>query len=419
MAYIKRTIDEEILKAAKYFACIVLYGPRQIGKSTSINHLFEGKINSVTMDDLEERKSASQNPRIYLEKKGWPLIIDEIQKAPELLDEIKIIIDKEKQIWLKNDEPSKLMYILTGSNRYKLRQGISESLAGRAAILEMNSLSLAEKNGALNHVFYPDIDNLMNIEKTSKLKYKNVNELFEEIFKGGMPEYIALNKPRDLFFNSYIQTYIVEDVKNIINPGNEIAFRKFMNIVALRTGCQVNYTDISNKVGVDVKTITNWLSILQSSNIIHLLQPYMPNVSDRIIKTPKLYFMDTGLCSYLCGWQNAKMLEDGIMSGAFFETFIVSDIIKNLQAHSIDPDRFLYYYRDSSQKEIDLLYVDARGITPIEIKKSTSPSNPTKNFNVLKKYKEPILPGLIIDCVNKILPINENAYSYPAFRIGE
>lgn len=419
MTYIKRTIDDEILKAAKYFPCIVLYGPRQVGKSTSINHLFKEKIKSVTMDDLEERKSASDNPRIYLEKQGWPLIIDEIQKVPELLDEIKVIVDKEKQKWLKDNIPNKLMFILTGSNRYKLRQGVSESLAGRVAVLEMNSLSLAEKSGVGNHIFYPDIDNLISIEKKSKLKYKNVSELYKEIFKGGMPEYVSLNKPRDLFFNSYIQTYIVEDVRNIINPGNETTFKKFMSIVALRTASQVNYTDISNKVGVDVKTVINWLSILQSSGIIHLLHPYMPNMSDRIIKAPKLYFMDTGLCAYLCGWKNEKMLEDGIMSGAFFETFIVSDIIKNLQANSIDPDMYLYYYRDSSQKEVDLLYVDTRGITPIEIKKSTSPSNPTKNFDALKKYKEPILPGLVVDCVNKILPINEKAYSYPAFRICE
>lgn len=418
MEYITRTIEDLILEASKYFACITIYGPRQVGKSTTVAELFDNKFKTVSLDRLEDRVNASENPRGFLESIGYPVIIDEIQKVPELLDEIKVIIDNEKKKWLKNKEDTQLLFILTGSNRFDLQKYVSESLAGRTAVFEMNSLSNIEKCGFKGHVFNPHIDELKNINDT-KLKYKSRKEVFEDIFKGGMPEYIDRNIPREMFFNSYIETYIEKDVKKEIGVGYELAFRKFLGIVALRTGSQINYQDISNKVGVDVRTIKNWMSILKASGIIYLLQPYMPSMSDRIIKAPKLYFMDTGLCAFLCGWPSAKMLEDGVMSGAFFETYVVSEIIKSLQNHSIDPDRYLYYYRDTSQKEVDLLYVDIKGITPIEIKKSTSPSNPTKNFEALNKYKEPILTGLVIDSCERVLPINDKAYSYPVWRLGE
>lgn len=419
MTYIKRTIEESITTASKYFPCIVIYGPRQVGKSTTINELFENKIKSISLDTLEYRVRANENPKLFLETIGYPIIIDEIQKAPLLLDEIKVIIDNKKKEWLKNDEPSKLLFILTGSNRFALQKKVSESLAGRTAVLEMNSLSNVERNGSLGHVFNPDVEELLKRQDKSSLKYKTRKEIFDEIYKGGMPEYVAKDMPRDIFFNSYIETYIANDVRNEIGVGMEVQFRNFLNIIALRTGAQVNNTDISNKVGVDVRTIKKWISILEASGLIHLLHPYMSNMSDRIVKSPKLYFMDTGLCAYLCGWPDARMLENGVMSGAFFETYVVSDIIKNLEAHSIDPDKYLYYYRDCDQKEVDLLYVDLKGITPIEIKKSTSPSKPTKNFNVLNKYKLPILKGLVIDNVEKIMPINEMAYSYPVYMLGD
>lgn len=418
MKYINRTIEEQINIASKYFAGIVIYGPRQVGKSTTIEHLFKDKIKKISLDILENRIKANDNPRLFLESIGYPVIIDEIQKAPPLLDEIKVIIDNKKSEWLENDKSSELLFILTGSNRFELQKHVSESLAGRVAVLEMNSLTNVEKNRGVGSRFYPDIEELINKQNKSTLKYKTREEIFDDIFIGGMPEYIVKDIPREVFFRSYIQTYISQDVRNEISVEMEVPFRNFLNIIALRTGNQVNYTDISNKVGMDVRTIKKWISILEASGLIYLLYPYMPNMSDRIVKSPKLYFMDTGLCAYLCGWADARMLENGVMSGAFFETYVVSDIIKNLQAYSIDPNQYLYYYRDSNQKEVDLLYVDTRGITPIEIKKSISPSKPTKNFDVLKKYKLPILKGLVIDNVNMILPINEKAYSYPVYLLG-
>lgn len=419
MAYMNRIIEKTILDASKSFACITIYGPRQVGKSTTINWLFKNKIKSVTLDNFETREAATNNPRQFLESLGWPLIIDEIQKVPQLLNQIKIIIDEEKYRRLVNNEDNEVMYILTGSNRFELQKYVTESLAGRTAIIEMNSLTNTEKHNASSHLFNPNYKQLIENSKQSTLTYKTVKEIFEDIFNGGMPEYIDKKILREMFFNSYIETYIEKDVKNAIGANMEFAFRKFLSILALRTGTQINYQDIASKVGIDVKTVKNWLSILKATNLITFLYPYMSNLSDRIIKSPKLYFMDTGLCSYLCGWQNAEMLENGIMSGAFFETYVVTDIIKNMQAHCVNPDNYLYYYRDIDQKEVDLLYVDVNGITPIEIKKSTSPSNPTKNFDALKKYKTQILPGLIIDNCAEITPHNDKAWFYPSWRLGE
>ncbi|MBQ2594753.1 MAG: DUF4143 domain-containing protein, partial [Candidatus Riflebacteria bacterium] len=169
---------------------------------------------------------------------------------------------------------------------------------------------------------------------------------------------------------------------------------------------------------IDVRTCQKWISILETSGIIYLLQPYMANKSNRIIKSPKLYFLDTGLCSFLCKWPNAEMLENCAMNGAFFETYIVSEIIKNMYSFNKDPKSYLFYYRDKDQKEIDLLYVDQNNIYPIEIKKGLMPNKPTKNFNVLKKFGLNIKPGLVINNCEKIRPINESAYYYPVFLLG-
>ena len=201
----------------------------------------------------------------------------------------------------------------------------------------------------------------------------------------------------------------------LIEASSEFQFRNFISVVALRTAQELHYDQIANTVGIDVRTCKRWISILQTSGIIYLLQPYMSNVSNRIIKAPKLYFMDTGLCAYLCKWPNAEMLESCAMNGAFFETYVVSEIIKNFYAYNKDPKESLFYYRDIDQKEIDLVYVNAGEIYPIEVKKGVAPTKPTKNFDVLSKYKLNIKPGLIIDNCDRIRPINEKAYTFPIY----
>ena len=233
-----------------------------------------------------------------------------------------------------------------------------------------------------------------------------------------MPDICTRVSERDVYFKSYVNTYIEKDVRKLISASNETQFRNFISVVALRTAQELHYEEIANSVGIDVKTCKRWLSILETSGIIYLLHPYMANMSNRIIKTPKLYFMDTGLCAYLCKWPDSKMLENCAMSGAFFETYIVSEIIKNFFAFNKNPRDYLYYYRDIDQKEIDLLYVNEEGIYPIEIKKGIAPKNPTKNFNVLQKYKKDIKTGLVIDCCERIRPLNDISYCFPVFLLG-
>ena len=416
--YIKRAIENTILEVSKSFPCIVLYGPRQVGKSTTLDYVFPENFNRVTLDELEDRNLAENNPKLFLESNPWPVIIDEIQKVPSLLDAIKIKIDEQRKIWLKNGDDRKLMYVLTGSNRFELQQGISESLAGRCGIIEMSSLSQAEKEGYTANLFSPKIEEFMRRNNNRTIPYKTRSEIFQEIFKGGMPDICANNSEREAYFKSYVNTYIEKDVRKLISASNETQFRNFISIVALRTSQELHYEEIANSVGIDVKTCKRWLSILETSGIIYLLQPYMANMSNRIIKAPKLYFMDTGLCSYLCKWPDSQMLENCAMSGAFFETYVISELIKNFFSFNKDPRDYLFYYRDIDQKEIDILYVDEEGIYPIEIKKGINPKNPAKNFTVLNKYKRKIKTGLVIDCCEKIRAINEISYSFPVQFLG-
>ena len=282
----------------------------------------------------------------------------------------------------------------------------------------MLSFSQAEKREIEANEFHPNIETLITHYNTINIPYRTRSQVFDDIFTGGMPDICTGVAKRDMYFKSYINTYIEKDVRKLISAGNETQFRNFISIVALRTAQELHYDEVANAVGIDVKTCKRWLSVLETSGIVYLLQPYMANISNRIIKAPKLYFLDTGLCAYLCKWPNPEMLENCAMSGAFFETYIVSELIKNLMAFNKDPRTFLFYYRDIDQKEIDLLFVNEEGIYPIEIKKGIAPKNPTKNFKVLEKYKQEIKTGLVIDCCEKIRPINESAYCFPVHLLG-
>lgn len=415
--YIHRSAEQTIKKVAESFPCIVIYGPRQVGKSTTVDYIFGDAYRVVTLDDLEDRLLAENNPGLFLESNGWPLVIDEIQKVPQLLDEIKKAIDKQRLIWMKADEKPQLMYVLTGSNRFELQQGISESLAGRCGVIEMASFSNDEKQGKKEQLFKPDLSQLLKYERKFKEHYHTRKQVFENIFIGGMPDVYTGNAERDVYFRSYVATYIEKDVRKLINASSELQFRNFISIIALRTAQELHYDEIANSVGIDVRTCKKWISILETSGIIFLLQPYLANTSNRIIKSPKIYFMDTGLCAYLCKWPNAEMLADCAMSGAFFETYVVSELVKNAYAFNVDPKEFLFYYRDKDQKEIDILYVTPEKIIPIEIKAGISPVKATKNFSVLSKYNMEIGTGLVVDNCERIRAINENAYYLPVYLI--
>lgn len=407
--YIKRTIEETINKVAEEFPVIVISGARQVGKSTMLQMIKDENMNYVTLDDLDARNLALSDPKYFLEQHSYPLLIDEIQYAPNLLPYIKMIVDEERFKSLKNDTKTKSLFWLTGSQQFKVMKEVSESLAGRAGVLNLYSLSNSEINISDSKLFLPKLEEL----KKRVIKEYESNEIFNRIYNGGMPSIVTGTVERNNYFSSYINTYIERDVKQLLNVGKTIEFYNFMQYIAVRTAQELNYTTIAKEIGVDSKTIKNWISMLEASGIIYLLQPFSSNLSNRIIKSPKLYFMDTGLCAYLAKYPNPETLEVGALSGAIFETFVVSEIIKNFTNHGVDPKMNLYYYRDKDQKEVDLLYLEGDTIYPIEIKKGISPNNPDKNFNVLNKFSTDVAPGVVICMTNKLQPINRSCWLCP------
>jgi len=415
--YLRRNIEEKIIEASNQFSCITIYGSRQVGKSTLIKELFK-EMNYVTLDDIEIRDYALNDPKGFIKYYGFPLIIDEIQKAPLLLEYIKIEIDQEKKVSLSKNDSNKLLYVLSGSNQFELQEVVSESLAGRTCVFNLTPLSYNEiKQRSSHSSFNPDVSVLRIKEQLLDKKYRSKKEIFEDIYKGGMPEYLIKKINREMFFKSYVMTYIEKDVKKVIAADKETTFMNFMKYVALRTGCQLDYTEISRSVGIDVRTVKGWLSILESSGIIKLIHPYLPNISDRIIKTSKLYFMDTGLCSYLCGIPSSDILEKSAFAGAFYETYVVSEVIKSFYNDYSNVDN-IYYYRDKDQAEVDLIIESFDSIYPIEIKKGINPVSRSKKFKVLEKFGKKINIGLVIDSSDKVFPINDVAYYCPVDLIG-
>ena len=414
--YLNRDIENLLLETSKNFCCITIYGSRQVGKSTLVRKTFPN-FNYVTLDDLDNLNLALNNPKLFLDNFQKPLIIDEIQRAPNLFPLIKIAIDEYKFNALNENKDNELIFVLTCSNKFIFNKISSESLAGRTALLNLSSLSNSEINKyETKSLFNPDLANLRT--KHPEKYFRTRKEIFNDIFNGGMPEYVNTTINRERFFDSYIQTYLQRDVSELINPKNLTTFNAFIHYIALRTASQIDYSDVSNAIGVSSKTVKEWLSILEASGIIIFLEPYMKNISNRIIKTPKLYFMDTGLCAYLCGWPNPELLENGPMNGAFYETYVVSELVKNYYNNGVDPRKFIYYYRDRDQKEVDLIIDDIKGIYPIEIKKGINPVSTKKNFSFLSKYNKTILPGLILDSCESLRPIKEDMYYCPIAMIG-
>lgn len=416
MPYITRDIESKLKEAAKQFASITIYGPRQVGKSTVIKRLFHD-VPSISMDNMELRNYALKDPSGFVKSLETPILIDEIQKAPELLEGIKEIIDKKKLEWLEKGEDVKLLYILSGSNQFELQEAISESLAGRTCVFNLSSLSYNEIAGRGSHApFSPSLDVLKS--KAAKLgETRSRREIFSSIFLGGMPEYIDRSLSRDMFFSSYLSTYLEKDVRKLVEADKITVFLDFMKYVALRSACQINYSEIARSVGIDARTVKSWLSILETSGIIKQITPYYKNLSDRITKANKLYFMDTGLCAYLCGIPSSEILERSAFAGAFYETYVVSEIIKSFYNGYKSTD-CIYYYRDKDQKEVDLVIEEFDSVYPIEIKKGVGTVSSKKSFSVLSKYGKKVNVGLVIDSSEKLMRLNDEAYICPIDMIG-
>ena len=403
--YIQRHLEQQILEASRYYPIVMVCGQRQVGKSTMLNHIKENGRRYVTMDDGNARRLASTDPALFFETYGSPLLIDEFQRVPSILLEMKKIVDQKAL----NGEDCNGMFWLTGSQKFKMMQGVSESLAGRVAIFDMASLSTAEIEGRPASLFHPDLNSIR--ERLKHSRQKNIHQIYEDIFRGGMPKLCSTDMDRDRFYMDYINTYIERDIKDLAQVGKLSEFYDFLVFMAARTGQELKYDEIANAIGVSAPTAKSWVTILERSGIIFILRPYYSNITKRLIKTPKFYFMDTGLAAYLCRWPTAETLENGAMDGAFFETYAVSEIVKSYFNAGKPVD--LFYYRDIDKKEIDLLVVEGNRMYPIEIKKGKEPSKPDKNFGVLQQFKMDVQPGIILCMSDELIPYNRESWYCP------
>ncbi len=367
--YIKRHIKKTIDEYLSEFSAVLLTGPRQIGKSTVLVNSYP-EIPYQTLDDMFVFQQMHEDSKGYIKSLGNPVIFDEIQRAPNSFLDFKYLIDENKK-------PG--MYILTGSQKFELMKGISESLAGRVGILNMLGLSNREiYKDEFSKPFIPTTEYFNN--RSPKFTLDNV-ELWKRIHRGSMPElYSNKNINWERYFSSYIQTYVNRDINELAQVGNKLAFSQFLTALASRTGELLNLASLANDVGIDQRTAKSWLSILEATNMIILLKPFSFNVTKRVVKTPKVYFTDTGLVCYLCRWLTPDTAERGAMAGALYETFVINEIIKSYYNSGKDLD--MYFYRDSNGSEVDLLFYQNGTIYPIEIKKTSSP-----NIKDIKHFK--------------------------------
>ena len=401
--YIKRHIEEAVLRRAKMKGAIIVTGARQVGKTTLIENL-KPDIPKVTLDDLPTRRRANDSPSTFFNITPPPVFIDEVQYAPEVFHYIKILLDKSHN---KGD------FFLTGSQSFELMKNVTESLAGRAGILELLGLSMREINGeSWNKPFIPTLKYLK--ERNESKTVLRIPQIWEMIHRGSLPELVLnMDFSRADFYADYIKTYIERDVRMLTQVADEDSFYTFMTVCAAMSGQLLNLSSLANDVGVSVPTAKRWLSILKTSGIIYLLKPYYNNAISRVVKTPKLHFLDIGLASYLTRWTSAENLSIGANNGSFFESFVVSEILKSYTNAGKEVD--LYFLRDGNKKEIDLLIHENNTLYPIEIKLKPEPDQrDIKSFSMLDDIKGiNIGEGGIICLANDLLPLSNKTYIIP------
>ena len=405
MAYIARHMEQKVLDLSKSFSALLITGPRQAGKTTMLKELAarEGRSRSyVSLDDLSIRDMAKNDPKLFLQLHEPPVIIDEVQYAPELFTYIKIHVDEHHM-------PG--AFWLTGSQIYRLMRGVQESLAGRVALLHLSPLSQREIAGMPARPFAVDFDVLLAESKT--ISPVSTPAMYERIWKGCMPGLLNGQTERDIFYSSYISTYIERDVRELSGAVDALKFNRFVTAAAARCAQLVNFTALAEDADIDIQTAKSWLNILETLGIVFLLHPYSNNVLKRTIRTPKLYFYDTGLVSYLTRWSSAEVAESGAMNGALLENFTVSELMKSYQNAGLSP--YLYFYRDRDAKEIDVILEGNGKLYPLEIKKTASPDKRIVHaFDVIGKSPQERGTGAVLcmaqefsafDRENLIVPI--------------
>ena len=399
MSYIKRDMEEVFLRTAEQFKVVLVTGPRQVGKTTMLKKLMEGTVRKyVSLDDIVSRDLAKNDPKTFVETYPPPVFIDEVQYAPELFSYIKIQVDNRQK-------PGD--YWLSGSQVFRLMRGVSESLAGRVGLLDLLPMS---QNEIFNKKPCVPLDtNFDNLkDRASSIPEASPVDIFARLYNGGMPQVIAAGTDsRDRFFDSYIRTYIERDVRDLSGGIDVLKFHRFMVAVAARTAQLVNFKAIADDAEIDQATSKNWLNILETLGLIFYLHPYSNNLLKRTIKSPKLYFYDSGLVAYLARWNSVETLMNGAQSGALLENFVVSEVAKGYYNSGKMP--FLHYFRDKDNKEIDLLWEENGTLYPLEIKKTSNPDvRLTKVFHVLEESGKILGKGGVVCLYDDFLPLNKD-----------
>lgn len=400
MNVIKRAAEREILEASQEFPAVVVTGARQVGKTTLLKNVATESRRFVSLDELTIRDLAKRDPQAFLNTFPPPVIIDEIQYAPELLPYIKAKIDASPDACG--------MYWMSGSQQFHLMKRVSESLAGRVAIVTLGGISQGEELGRTNDsAFMP------NDEITSSMIFEGTTDIYKRIHRGSYPALVSGRvKNWSRFFSSYVSTYVERDVRELTKVSDETRFLKFVRATAARTGQLLNMSELARDVGISMPTAKDWLGILCTSNLVYLLQPYSQNLTSRIVKTPKLYFIDTGLCCYLLGWDSPVTLMNGAMSGAMLETFVVGELLKRAWNRGREPR--LYFYRDRVGVEIDVLLEHDGYVEPIEIKKNTNPGlGDVKAFKKVSDLGINLKHGMVVCPCERMLPLTETIRIIP------
>ena len=407
MSYIKRDIENKILSLSQEYACILVTGPRQVGKTTMLRQLMSSERNYVTLDDMEERRLAKTDPALFLQIHDLPLFVDEVQYAPELFSYIKIAIDN-------GAAPGS--FWLTASEAFRTMGLAQESLAGRTAILHMPSLSQHEIYGSgVNTPFSVELSALKIRRVTGTVT--NIEGIYQRIWNGSLPGYVSGKfTDRDVFYFSYLQTYIDRDVSELVALTDKLLFQDFVRAAACRAGQMLNVHDIAQDVGVSDDTAKRWLQVLEKSDIIFYLRPYSNNLLKRTVKTPKMYFFDTGLVAYLTRYSSPEILQNGAINGAILENFVVAEILKSYQNNA--QDCLLWYYRDKSSNEIDMVIESDDQLHPLEIKRSVNPGSELVGaFSILDKGSVSRGTGAVLCMRPELSAINAQNYIVPIWMI--
>ena len=399
MKYISRHIESRILELSRSYSAILLTGPRQAGKTTMLRELAERENigrRYVTLDNFSERDLAKNDPALFLQLHKPPVLIDEVQYAPELFTYIKIHIDE-------HHHPGD--FWMTGSQIFRLMRSVQESLVGRVALMHMSPLSQREIIDAPCVPFTADMDRLL--AERDRSQPVTTPELFERLWRGSMPSLISGQTPdRNIFYSSYLSTYVERDVRELSGSVDALKFNRFITAVAARCSQLLNYNALAEDSDIDIQTSKAWINILETLGIIFLLHPYSNNVLKRTIRTPKVYFYDTGLVCYLTRWSSPEVTESGAMSGALLENYAVSEIMKSYQNAGLEP--YLYFYRDRDAKEIDIILEGDGKLSPLEIKKTATPDKRlTRVFHVIDKSPLQLGTGAIL-CMADTFSIFDN-----------